>query len=189
MEVQELIKEYELSEERLWGEDGLYSTGRMCIVKGNKAKKDGVLDEITKKKPEIMQYLKEQREKKEAEEEKKAKERQEKIDSIPGLKEIEAAEEDMDNWRREFNKSFEDVGGLGVRQKPEYDFDAMYDKYPIATAYLKAKGEADKQNYELSAIGKRALEKIIDNPEANYKEAIEQMEKELREFSDAHMWD
>lgn len=144
--------------------------------------KDNALDEIKSVREDIIQYLREKEEREEA----AWRERQKKIDSIPGLLKIRAAYDDLRKWNEEFEKSFEDVGGLGVRVKPQYDFDSMYKEYPKAAAYLKAESYYFKSNYELSIIGKRALDKIIDG---DYIKAIEEMEAELKEFTDRHFWD
>lgn len=143
-------------------------------------------EEIKARKPEILEYI---RTKREAEEQ-AWKERRDKINSIPGLNEIRAARADVDSWHRELNASFEreDCGGLGVRPAPKYDFEDMYRKYPVATAFLKIEGLEYSANYELAAIGKRAKEALIENPE-NYAAILETMEKEQEEFADRHFWD
>lgn len=64
----------------------------------------------------------------------------------------------------------------------------MRAKYPRADAYLKAEAEANKHNYQLSAIGKRALEKIINDP-TGYEQAIKQMNKEIEKFTQEHLFD
>lgn len=185
MTVKELIDEYRIVEDYRYNkETGKNYTGNLSIGNVSKAKKDNVLSELKEKKQEILEYLKEERKEKEKERD----ERKKKIDSISGLKEIISAKEDLANWNAEFAKSFDDVGGLGVRPKPDYDFEAMYKKYPVAEAYLKAEEMMLKENDELSAIGKKAMDKIINNPEG-YKEAIEEMEKGKSEFADKHIWD
>jgi hypothetical protein len=152
-------------------------------------KRDNAKEEIKQKKAEIMAYLKDQR----AEDEKRAeearqreKDRSERIKQIEGLKEIQDAIEDLERWQYEFDKSFDDVGGLGVRPKPDYDIKAMRQKYPRADAYLRAEEEYLKSNYELSAIGKRALEEVIFG---DWQKAMETMDKEIKEFVDRHIWD
>ncbi len=144
-------------------------------------------DEVRSRKEEIVAVLN-------AEQEQKQKEweaRKAKIAAIPGLKEIENARTDLSRWHREFNKSFDGeyaCGGMGVRPKPKYDLEDMYKKYPIAKAYLMADAYEDKSNYELSEIGKRAKEAIINNPE-NYEEIIAKMQTEITEFTDRHLFD
>ena len=70
--------------------------------------------------------------------------------------ERQAAMDDLNAWKKEFNDSFRDCGGLGVRAKPMYDFDKLYATYPRAAAYLKAEEYADSSHYAKSAAGKKA---------------------------------
>lgn len=119
---------------------------------------------------------------------KRNQERQAKIDAIPGLAEIKVELAKAADWRRRFNASFEseDGAGWGVGPRPDYDFEAAYRKYPQAHAYLVAEREAYDANYELADIGQRALEKVI---QGNWKEALDDMEREKEEFVKRHMWD
>lgn len=141
------------------------------------------------RKQEVLDYFKGQREA----EEKARAERQAKIDAIPGLREIQNARADLAAWNAEFERSFDSrygagVGGMGVRPKPKYDIPAMLEQFPIAAAYLKAEAESMKSNYELAAIGKQALESIINDPE-HYTDALAKMEQEHHEFAERHFWD
>lgn len=176
--IKEIIEKFNLTPQK---KDGEYTGG---IFVGNEPalKKYGA-DEIRANKEEILSFFKAKEEK----ERKEFEERQARIDAIPGLKEIENAIDDLIEWRREFNKSFEDVGGLGVRPKPEYDLEQMYKDYPVAAAYLKAEKMANKANYELALIGRKALERIIDGE--NHEVVISDMDKEEKDFVEKHMWD
>lgn len=150
-------------------------------------KRDNAYDIVAPHKDEILQYLKE----KEEERERAFFERRRKIDAIEGLKEIEDARAQLSDWNYRFKKSFDGegaVGGMGVGAKPDYDLEEMYKKYPVAHAYLTAEAQENKSNYELSAIGKRAKEQIINNP-GNYKEIIENMQSEIKDFTQRHLWD
>lgn len=162
--VNELIKRY-----------GIRKIGdKIAVDNAFLAKKENKVEEIKSRKPEIMAILiKEEESKKRAYEERKKK-----IAEIEGLAEIKNAINDLKMWREEFNNSFDDVGGLDVRPKPECDIEAMKKKYPRANAYLKAECEANKYNYQLSAIGNKALEKIINDPNG-YDDAISEMEAVL----------
>ena len=166
MSIEELIKRYDLRRN---------PGGILGIYKADLAQREGAVDEIRQKKPEILAYLDEQsRAIREA-----AEERQRKIDAIPGLKEIKAARSDLVNWQYEFSKSFdgEGGGGVGVRPKPKYDLAEMEKGYPAAAAYLKAEKMANSYNYRLSAIGKKAMDRIISDPNS-YAAAIADMEAE-----------
>lgn len=114
-------------------------------------------------------------------------ERRRKIEEIEGLTEIELAKDDLNKWYEEFEDSFSDCGGLGVRKKPSYNFDEMSEKYPRAAAYLKAKEYADSANFMKSSIGEKAVEAIINNED--FQSVICQMEKEWSDYADEHMFD
>lgn len=184
MEIEQLIRRYSLSlgTNPKTGEEGL-------MANLDAVKRDNARNEIAEKKQQIMAYLKAERAEKEreaAEAKRKEQERQERIAAIEGLKEIQDAIEDLNRWHYEFEKSFEDVGGLGVRPKPQYDLEAMRAKFHHADAYLRAEEEALKSNYELSAIGKKALDEVIFG---DYKKAMENMDAEIKAFVDRHIWD
>lgn len=131
----------------------------------------------------ILNYLKAEKERKEQE----VIEYRNKVNAIEGLKEIRDAEHDIENWHYEFNKSFENVGGLGVRPKPNYNFSEMYAKYPRAAAYIKADEYRNASNYRKSAIGQNALNKIVNGED--YVLVIENMEREWSEYCAEHIFD
>lgn len=167
-------------------------TGQIGTMYGDMVKRDGNLELFKSLKPEIVEILMaEQAQKDKAEEERMAAEakRKKKIDAIEGLAEIKIAQQDLADWQREFDASFEGenaCGGLGVRPCPQYDLDAMLAMYPRAAAYLKAEKEADSTNYEIRAIGKRAIDRILDG---DYQEALHKMEEEINDFCARHIWD
>lgn len=188
MEIKDLIKKYDIYQESKYDpEKGMIYGDKIGVRNVKQMQKDGTLGEIKARKAEIIKYFEAER----AEERRRYEERQQKIAAIEGLEQIKAAYEDLARWKCEFNKSFEGenaVGGLGVRQKPQYDIEGMRAQYPVADAFLKAEECANKNNYKLSKIGKDALEKIINDPE-NYAEHITEMEQKLKDFTDRHIWD
>lgn len=185
MTTEQLIQKYEIAQHAKYIQGKGYEYfDAIEIHNVSLMKKDNMMEEVKERKQEIIEYLTAKREA----EKRAIEERQEKINSIPGLKEIENALNDIELWQEEFSKSFDDVGGLGVRPKPIYDFDELYEKYPIAKAYLDAEKYAIKTNYELSHIGKKALERIIYHQD-EYQEAIQDMEADIKAFTDKHMWD
>ena len=172
--IAELVKKYNIK---------IHVDGEHIAVNPNIAKNKEDVTCVKANKEAIIAYIKAEKEK----EEQARIERRNKINDIEGLEEIRNAKQDLANWHYEFNKSFEDVGGLGVRPKPNYNFDAMYEKYPRAVAYLKAEDYKNASNYRKSAIGKNALEKIINGED--YNAVIENMEKEWKEYCEEHIWD
>lgn len=184
MTAQELIKKYDICLQIKYVPGvGAVPTGKLRVGLGSDAKANGDFDMIVSCKPEIMRILTEEREA----ERKSCQERQDKIIAIPGIIEIKDAMDDLRRWHEEFEKSFDDVGGLGVRPMPEYDFSALNDKYPRAAAYFKAKNYADADNYAKSSAGEKALERIINGED--YEEAIKAMESEWGAYCEIHMWD
>ena len=175
MTIQEIIKKYNIR---------IHDEAQGTLACDNRIGKDKKAVEFVKaNKVEIIKYIKEE---KEAKERAKA-ERAAKIAAIEGLEEIRNARADMENWHYEFKKSFEDVGGMGVRPKPEYDFDALAKKYPRAIAYLKAEAYGNAANYAKAAAGRKAKERIINGEDENT--VITEMEAEWKAYCDEHVWD
>ena len=156
----------------------------MKIGFANIARQDGTLEAVKAAKQEIMAELQRRKAEEDA--------RRAKIESIPGLKEIRKAKADSSAWRDEWNKSFEGeyaIGGHGVRPRPKYDFKAMYEKYPVAAAYLRLEAETLRYNDEIVSAAQDALDYLMEDPQANYKEALERYEASKREFAERHLWD
>lgn len=183
MNAQELIKKYDIRLAMKWIDGQHVPDGRLYIADGVRAKRNGDFDAIVAAKPEIVSILTAEFEaKRRAEAEREAK-----IAAIPGLAEIQAARDDVDKWRSEFERSFADVGGLGVRPRPQYDFDALYAKYPRATAYLKADGMALAEHDVKAAAGRKARERIINGEDGS--EALADAEAEWAAYCAEHIWD
>lgn len=182
--LKELIGEYGISLATEFKPGvGVVPTGKLMVRRADLAEKNGDFGAIVAAKSEIIELLtNEEKARKEA-----AELRRKKIDAIQGLEEIRAAMDDLKSWHREFDASFDDCGGLGVRAKPMYDFDKLCEIYPQAAAYLKAEKYADASNYAKSAAGEKALEAIING--ADPAETIAAMEAEWNEYCDKHIWD
>ena len=183
MTADELIKTYRIVLDCQWNVKTRRNepTGRLCVCESLRAKSDGVIDEIKAHKTEIIDILTaEANAKKEA-----AADRQRRIDAIEGLKEIVEARNKAHEWHVYFIKAM-DRGDSVLRSEPKYDFDAAYQKYPKAAAYLKAQSMANKRNDELSAIGRKAVDGILYG---DWKAALETMDAEQKAFTDAHTRD
>ena len=63
----------------------------------------------------------------------------------------------------------------------------MEKKYPRAVAYKKAQALADSSNYEMSRIGKEAMDAIASGK--SYKKVLEEMERNRKKNADAHISD
>lgn len=137
-------------------------------------KSDNMTDFIREHKQEIISFL---------------KEREAKIASIPGLEEIETAEKEWWNFRHNFNATFDSENAAGIQsglQMPDSDPAALRKKYPQADAYLQMKNLASSYNFELSAIGDKAIEMVIDG---NWQKALEYADHEQQKLVEKHQWD
>lgn len=105
---------------------------------------------------------------------------------IPGLKEIEDAKAEWNEWKKRFDDSFESENVAPLHKLPDSDLLDLRRKYPQADAYLQMEALSNSEDYELSHIGKTALEMVVDG---GWKEAIAYAEKKQREFADKHLWD
>lgn len=173
-EIAEIIKKYNI---RIGGD------GTQLACANFIAKNADAVAFVKSHKAEIIAHIKNEEDAKR----RAVEERMAKIAAIEGLEEIRNARADLAAWHDEFNASFNDVGGLGVRPKPEYDFDALNAQYPRAAAYLAAEAFEYAANYAKSAAGKKAKERIINGED--YKQAIADMEAEWKEHCEKHIWD
>ena len=153
---------------------------KICMVDFETVKRDNTLEDIKKAKPQIFSRLKEIEEQKRI----AAEERKAKIKAIPGLDEIKTAIYERDKWQYEWEKSFDDAGGIGVGQKPHYDFKAAYEKYPRATAYLKAEAMSQRSDPTMFCEGEKAMERIINGEDS--ETVIEEMERKIKKSVEEH---
>lgn len=176
MTIDEMIKRYNIKLAH-----GFHK-GQIHVLNTDMVYTDKSIDTLKSNKSAIMDRLREMDEaRKEA-----AKQYVEKVNSIPGLTEIQEALEAQEEWESKFSEYFdnEDCGKIPAR--PNYDFETAYKKYPQAHAYLLAEEESLKDNFELADIGKRALKEIVYG---DWEKAIANMKKEKDDFIAKHIWD
>ncbi len=181
--VEELVNRYHFKIHAEYRDGKYVLTDRIYTHNAPIIMKDDAHEIIKERKDEIYAYLLDIHNA----EIKAEEERQEKIKAIEGLKELEFAREDIAAWHEEFAKSFDHVGGLGVRPRPNHDLKALAEKYPRASAYLKAESWSYAANYEKAAAGKKALERIINGED--YALALSNMEAEWSKACESHIWD
>lgn len=136
-------------------------------------------------KPEILSFLIE----KEEAEKKAAADWQAKIDAIEGLKELEAANEALLNYREAFNRAIENDDAI-FPSKPSVTpegIEALRKKYPRAAAYRKAEACSLAANYVQASAYKKALERIINGDD--YEKALADADAEWKAYLDEHIWD
>lgn len=178
MELKEVIKKYGVS---LYNPSAEYRAennlpdGELLYVENiDLLKSDDMSDFIRENKQEIIDFLKES---------------EAKIAAIPGLKEIEASEKEWRKFRYNFNDAFDSENAAGIQanlKMPDSDPAALRKKYPQADAYLRMKDLANSDNWELSAIGDRAIEMVIDG---DWQEALEYADREQQKLVEKHLWD
>lgn len=163
----------------------LTSEGRLEVCNTRAAKIDGIVEELKKKKGEIIAYLEAEK----VEQERAASERKAKIESIEGLTEIRNAIEDKHNYRIAFNKMMDDESNDGVfpPESPKANLDELKARYPRASAYVKAESWYRSENFVKSNAGKKAMEKIVNG--CDYNIVIADMEKEFDDYCDSNVWD
>lgn len=166
MTITELIDRYELT---------LITTGdkagNVAVRRGDLVKKDNCLDELKTRKPEVVKELQARIDAAKT----AADDRRRKIDAIDGLKELENAISDWEEYHDLCNKVFESECGRMPAQ-PKDSISGLKARYPRATAYLKAKSYLYAHNYQKSAAGEKALARIINSE--NHETVIAEMEAE-----------
>ncbi|MEK1398564.1 hypothetical protein HCY90_00615 [Limosilactobacillus fermentum] len=105
---------------------------------------------------------------------------------IPGLKEIKKAKAEWNNWKKDFNASFESEDATPLPKRPDSDLNDLLKKYPQAKAYLQMEALSNSADYELSSIGDVALEMVVDG---DWEGAIKYDREKEREFVNEHLWD
>lgn len=183
MTIQEIIDRYDIKLEIRYTDGKLVRTGRVYVRDVRLMEKDNAQGMIRNHKEKILAVLNKQFD----DEQRAAEERQKKIDSIEGLRTLQSALNDMEKWHDEFHKSFEDVGGLGVRPKPQYDIEELKRQYPGAAAYLLAESWMYSDHDVKSDAGRKAKEKIINGED--YNAAIQTMKEEWQQYVQEHMMD
>ena len=179
MTARELINQYKIT---------ISPTDDSKLRINNIPKDKAVVEEIKAKKAEIIETIKADQKARDDERKRRAAN----VESIPGLVELKKAIAEWNEWNAAFYASFdgpEAVGGMGVGPKPMDPHDLMAkDEYAPAVAYLEIKKQAMAANYKLGAIGRKALDRIEDNP-ADWETIYNDMSKEIAEFTAEHAWD
>ena len=183
MTIQEIIDRYDIRLDVRYTEGKMVRTGRIYVKDVRLMEKDNAQETIRDHKEAILAVLN----KKFDDARRAEEERQKKIDGIEGLKTLQSALNDMENWRDEFHKSFEDVGGLGVHPKPQYDIEELKRRYPRAAAYLLLESWMYSDHDVKSNAGRNAREKIINGED--YNAAIQAMKAEWKQYTQEHMMD
>ncbi len=174
-EIAEMVQKYDLQL--------MYHDGKPMIRVGyvSRMERDGARQMLVSAKEETVQYLREIEDaKKRAYEEKQAK-----IDAIPGLKEIKSAMDALDKYHEDFDRAYERGDGI-YPMRPKTNLDELLQKYPQARTYLQMEREANKMDPDLSRIGQKALDMVIDG---DWEGAIEYQKQTSDAWFKEHAWD
>jgi TolA-binding protein len=148
--------------------------GGMLRIPGGSALKQNEKDWIRDNKSKIVAYLEKQIQDK--------KDRQKKIESIPGLKEVEKALDEMEEYRIKLNRAIHS-GSSKAPMKPKHDIDEMRKKYPVAFLWIKAESFLNASNDRKYSAGKQAQDFILDGD-------LKKAEKAMDNWtSDGPFWD
>ena len=120
------------------------------------------------------------------EEQRIMEERTVKIKSIIGLEEIKKASRDIEKYYSDLDYAMERGTGV-IPSKPTAKVSDLMEKYPRASAYIKAEAWVYASNYKKSKAGRTALKKIINGED--YEKALEVMELEWSTSVEASIWD
>ena len=121
---------------------------------------------------------------------KKAKaEREAKINAIDGLELLKKAMGEWSNYHYYMTeKRFENEATSSFAiDEPTPNIKDLQQEYPRANAFLQAEKYCYSENIDKSAIGKKAIEKIINGED--YQNVIAEMEAEWSDFVSTRMFD
>lgn len=102
--------------------------------------------------------------------------------SIPGIKELEAARKE----HAAFDEAYKLAMNYGIGKypaEPESDLDELEAQYPMAVALLYAEMCRDSHNEAKAALGQKAVDNILDG--ADWEQEIDTMKKQwCKHFGD-----
>jgi len=109
-------------------------------------------------------------------------EEQELQEIVPGLKLLQSAIEDANQYHFDFSRMMEDENGDGVNppSQPKSNVPQLAKQYPVAALYVKAQRFVDASNFRKSAAGSKALNLIAKKGAAAIDEANEIMGNWIR---------
>lgn len=164
MTTQEIVKRYNIT---------IHNDNQIAVGRNPKSLKAAELQAIKEAKPEILAYLKAEKQAKED----AAKARTAAIDGIEGLDILRKAINDHGAYHDEVNRRFEDEMMSGIMPaKPTASISEIEAQYPRAAAYIKAENWTLASNVDKYSAGKRAVERIINGED--HAQVIADMETE-----------
>lgn len=141
---------------------------------------------LLKAHPAEMQEIKAALIAEKTEERETAEYRQNLRDAIPGLKELEAANEEQAAYREAFSRAMDSGDGI-YPAKPKSDPAELSAQYPMAAAMLRAESYSRAINSRKASAGRKAVERILNGEDR--EKVIADMEADWNEEANKHMWD
>lgn len=151
------------------------------------AEQDKIMPELKERKPELLAYLKEERERELREIEEQLAEHKRKLAEIPGYNALCAAVDAEEEYHEAFNRAMERGDGF-VPSRPSVRSADLRKEYPIAAAYELALSYSRAAHHAKAAAGHEAEQKILNDPSC-WESAIVEMERQWSEYVDEHIWD
>ena len=99
--------------------------------------------------------------------------------NIEGLQQIRRAIAAWDRYRA-LRRDFEEGDAYGMPTRPTVSIGDLQKLYPRAAAYLKAEQWYNSPSFKKSALGKEAMERILN--EVDYKKVIDDMQNAWAAF-------
>lgn len=128
--------------------------------------KNEIIDILIQKEQERLEYIR-------------------KVESIEGLVELQKAISDWVSYNNAMSRYIERdcIGTVPV--KPAITVDELSEKYPRASAYIKADRWSYSSHYYKASCGKRAKEAILNGE--NYEDVISDMKSSWKKYTEENM--
>jgi hypothetical protein len=108
-------------------------------------------------------------------------------DLFPGLQALKDARSAEANYHESFERAMENENTVVYPTPPKVNAKDLAEHYPVAAAYLKAKGFAQSDNVGKYSAGAKAVTRLECGED--YTQVIIEMEAEWSKYCDEHIWD
>jgi hypothetical protein len=178
MTAEELVKQYKI-----------VRAGDKIRISNPQSLSEDVKAELVAAKPEIMAYLLEREKKQQEEYQAMIQREKDFLDSVPGLREIEAGQTQWAKYKEAFDAAWENGDGVYPQAPFEAGYlDGLRAQYPDAVWVLKVRHESIySANFELQAIAERVYEKLQGG--TGIEEAKAEYDSAHKAFVARHIWD
>jgi hypothetical protein len=111
------------------------------------------------------------------------------LKAVPGLRELESAIDAEIGYSEDFDKMMDDEYNDGVNPpvKPTIKSSDLRNQYPVAAAYIKARGYSNASHFAKASAGNTAMDRIKNGED--HTRVLADMEKEWSNYCKGHMFD